>query len=254
MQTGKCRKRPCCCSERLLDQVDQLRSPGGNRHDQPGRRQPVPLCPKPPTKPGPPAKVYGLGVVEETAPAAGDLREDVDMSVSTVSASPSASSVPQPTLAPACGAALGPEACAWPVCQNPAWPGAGSGGLGQPVGPANPGCHPIRATAIFRNASPGMRPCIRLCSQALEQGRLPMMLGGDHCLAISSISAVARHCRRKGQASAVLWLTPMPTSTPAITPVATSMACRWPCCADMVLSPAANDSNRRRLCLQPISA
>ena len=39
----------------------------------------------------------------------------------------------------------------------------------------------------------------------LEDGRLPIMLGGDHCLAIGSISAVARHCRETGKALRVLW-------------------------------------------------
>src|SRR5688572_13907905 len=29
----------------------------------------------------------------------------------------------------------------------------------------------------------------------LAGGRLPILLGGDHCLGIGSISAVARHCR-----------------------------------------------------------
>ena len=40
----------------------------------------------------------------------------------------------------------------------------------------------------------------------LSQGRLPIMLGGDHCLAIGSISAVARHCRTEGKTLRVLWL------------------------------------------------
>jgi arginase len=40
----------------------------------------------------------------------------------------------------------------------------------------------------------------------LTQGRLPILLGGDHCLAIGSISAVARHCREKGRKLRVLWL------------------------------------------------
>jgi arginase len=34
---------------------------------------------------------------------------------------------------------------------------------------------------------------------------MPIMLGGDHCLAIGSISAVARHCREKGKKLRVLW-------------------------------------------------
>jgi arginase len=33
-----------------------------------------------------------------------------------------------------------------------------------------------------------------------------MLLGGDHCLAIGSISAVARHCQATGKALRVLWL------------------------------------------------
>ena len=37
-------------------------------------------------------------------------------------------------------------------------------------------------------------------------GRLPILLGGDHCLAIGSISAVARHCRENGKKMRVLWL------------------------------------------------
>jgi len=40
----------------------------------------------------------------------------------------------------------------------------------------------------------------------LQQGHLPLLLGGDHSLAIGSISAVARHCRAQGKRLRVLWL------------------------------------------------
>jgi arginase len=40
----------------------------------------------------------------------------------------------------------------------------------------------------------------------LGAGRLPLLLGGDHCLGIGSISAVARHCRETGRKLRVLWL------------------------------------------------
>jgi arginase len=40
----------------------------------------------------------------------------------------------------------------------------------------------------------------------LALGRLPILLGGDHCLAVGSISAVARHCRDKGKKLRILWL------------------------------------------------
>ena len=40
----------------------------------------------------------------------------------------------------------------------------------------------------------------------LRLGRLPILLGGDHCLAVGSIGAVARHCRELGKKLRVLWL------------------------------------------------
>jgi arginase len=40
----------------------------------------------------------------------------------------------------------------------------------------------------------------------LQAGHLPVMLGGDHCLGIGSISAVARHCKAQGKKLRVLWL------------------------------------------------
>ncbi len=40
----------------------------------------------------------------------------------------------------------------------------------------------------------------------LRAGRLPLLLGGDHCLAIGSISAVAHHCRETRKKLRVLWL------------------------------------------------
>jgi arginase len=40
----------------------------------------------------------------------------------------------------------------------------------------------------------------------LRLGRLPVLMGGDHCLAIGSVGAVARHCREVGKKLRVLWL------------------------------------------------
>ena len=40
----------------------------------------------------------------------------------------------------------------------------------------------------------------------LKLNRMPVLLGGDHCLGIGSISAVARHCRDAGKRLRVLWL------------------------------------------------
>lgn len=43
-------------------------------------------------------------------------------------------------------------------------------------------------------------------AQALREGGLPVLLGGDHSLGIGSIGAVARHCRDTGRTLRVLWL------------------------------------------------
>lgn len=40
----------------------------------------------------------------------------------------------------------------------------------------------------------------------LQGGRMPILLGGDHCLGLGSISAVARHCREAGKKLRILWL------------------------------------------------
>jgi arginase len=40
----------------------------------------------------------------------------------------------------------------------------------------------------------------------LKLGRRPILLGGDHCLGIGSISAVARHCREQKRKLRILWL------------------------------------------------
>lgn len=40
----------------------------------------------------------------------------------------------------------------------------------------------------------------------LSEGDMPVLLGGDHSLAVGSISAVARHCHRQGRRLQVLWL------------------------------------------------
>ncbi len=54
---------------------------------------------------------------------------------------------------------------------------------------------------------------------ALDDGRLPIMLGGDHHLAIGSISAVARHCRARGKRLRILWLDAhSDCNTPEISP------------------------------------
>ncbi|MBN8487739.1 MAG: arginase [Burkholderiales bacterium] len=73
-------------------------------------------------------------------------------------------------------------------------------------GPANPWLPPVDG---YRHL-PEVVAWNRLVHEAvygeLSIGRLPILLGGDHCLGLGSISAVARHCREAGKKLRVLWL------------------------------------------------
>jgi arginase len=78
--------------------------------------------------------------------------------------------------------------------------------LGDLSGPANP----WQPTAHgYRHLGEVEQWCHAVYSAVwaeLEAARLPIVLGGDHSLAIGSISAVARHCREHGKKLRVLWL------------------------------------------------
>lgn len=41
---------------------------------------------------------------------------------------------------------------------------------------------------------------------ALEKGRFPLVLGGDHAQAIGTISGIARHLRKRGERPGVVWV------------------------------------------------
>ena len=77
---------------------------------------------------------------------------------------------------------------------------------GNLTGPANPW---LPATEGYRHLAQ-VADWNRLIYEAIraELGarRMPILLGGDHCLAIGSISAVARHCRETKKKLRVLWL------------------------------------------------
>jgi arginase len=56
-------------------------------------------------------------------------------------------------------------------------------------------------------------------THALNAGEFPMLLGGDHCLAIGSITAIAAHCLRQKKQLRVIWLDAHADfNTSAITP------------------------------------
>lgn len=73
-------------------------------------------------------------------------------------------------------------------------------------GPTNPVQPPLYGYRHLEEAIAWNRAVHDAVGLALADGRMPIMLGGDHSLAIGSISAVARHCRRVGKKLRILWL------------------------------------------------
>ncbi|MGE8589185.1 MAG: arginase [Alcaligenes sp.] len=131
--------------------------------------------------------------------------------------------VPTDVGATRLGASLGPDALR--VAQlGPALKrfGVDVRDMGNLAGPPNPqGARDPQAQGL-RN----LAECI-IWNQAahdavhaqLIEGRVPIMLGGDHTLATGSISAVARYCRATGKRLRILWLDAhSDCNTPEISP------------------------------------
>ena len=77
---------------------------------------------------------------------------------------------------------------------------------GNLVGPANPQQAPQGGYRHLDECVAWNEAVEQAVSAALSAGHLPILLGGDHCLAIGSIAAVAAHCRRRGRRLRVIWL------------------------------------------------
>ncbi|MEJ2789204.1 MULTISPECIES: arginase [unclassified Pseudoxanthomonas] len=77
---------------------------------------------------------------------------------------------------------------------------------GNVQGPANPWTGPVQGYRHLDEVVAWNRAVMDATAAELAQQRLPIMLGGDHCLAMGSITAVAQHCRRVGKKLRVLWL------------------------------------------------
>ena len=73
-------------------------------------------------------------------------------------------------------------------------------------GPANPWLPPVNGYRHLPEVTAWNRSLHDAVYAELQGGRLPIVLGGDHCLGIGSISAVARYCRDAGKKLRVLWL------------------------------------------------
>ncbi len=77
---------------------------------------------------------------------------------------------------------------------------------GNLVGPVNPWLPPTEGYRHLAEVVAWNRAVMDAVYAQLTQGRLPILLGGDHCLGVGSITAVARHCRETGKKLRVLWL------------------------------------------------
>jgi arginase len=90
---------------------------------------------------------------------------------------------------------------------------------GNLAGPVNPWEPPTNGYRHLPQVIEWTRAVMDAVARELADDRLPVMLGGDHCLAIGSITAVANHCRRTGKKLRILWLDAHADfNTSAITP------------------------------------
>ena len=77
---------------------------------------------------------------------------------------------------------------------------------GNLLGPANPWLPPVEGFRHLHEVAAWNHAVHDAVYAELGLGHLPILLGGDHCLGIGSISAVARHCRDTGKKLRILWL------------------------------------------------
>ena len=105
------------------------------------------------------------------------------------------------------GASMGPEALRVAgLVEAIAARGVDVRDIGDVSGPRNPVSAPVDGYRHLEEVVAWNQAVFTASQQALDAGRMPIMLGGDHCLAIGSIAAVAAHCRATGKKLRVLWL------------------------------------------------
>ena len=105
------------------------------------------------------------------------------------------------------GASMGPEALRVAGLQ----PALESHGLqvldrGNLNGPPNPWLPPHDGYRHLAEVAAWNQLVFDAVHTELQAGHLPLLLGGDHCLGVGSIAAVARHCFDTGKKLRVLWL------------------------------------------------
>ena len=91
--------------------------------------------------------------------------------------------------------------------------------LGNLSGPGNPQAAPSGGFRHLAEVTAWTRAVHAATLATLEAGRLPLLMGGDHSLAMGSISAAAQHCRQHGRRLKVLWFDAhADANTPASSP------------------------------------
>ena len=104
------------------------------------------------------------------------------------------------------GARMGPEALRVAgIARTIAQCGFAVSDCGNVGGPANPEQPAVDGFRHLPEVALWNRSLHDSVYAELTAGHLPIVLGGDHSLAIGSISAVARHCRERGKKLRVLW-------------------------------------------------
>ena len=104
------------------------------------------------------------------------------------------------------GASMGPEALRVAHLQEMLESqGVEVADRGNLQGPGNPGQPPVDGYRHLPQVVAWNRAVHDACYAEFAAARLPIVLGGDHSLAIGSISAAARHCRERGLRLCVLW-------------------------------------------------
>ena len=78
--------------------------------------------------------------------------------------------------------------------------------VGDLVGPPNPQLPPVGGYRHLPQVIEWNRTVFDAVAAELRDGQLPIVLGGDHSVAIGSISAVARYCREEGRKLRVIWV------------------------------------------------
>lgn len=78
--------------------------------------------------------------------------------------------------------------------------------LGNLSGPANPVAEPENGYRHLAEVTAWCTSVHEAVYATLGDGMLPIVMGGDHSLAIGSISAIARHCAQNDTPLSVLWL------------------------------------------------